>query len=124
MANLLPLPFALLRRWPVPLAACSVESLLPVSLSLEPFLSISLPLRIVPTMPALTAFFRSRTPALYGAACLSTSLAPTLLPSLPLAAVPRRRCAALSCLPLLSPQPVTGLSAVLPSRPLLSSLAP
>ena len=57
MATLLPLPFALLHRCPVPLAVDSVESRLPVSLSLEPFLSLSFPLRIVPTVPALTAFF-------------------------------------------------------------------
>ena len=57
MATLLPLPFALSPRCPVPLAAYSVESRLPASLSLEPFLSLSFPLRTVPTMPALTAFF-------------------------------------------------------------------
>ena len=124
MATLLPLPFALLSRCPLPLPAYSVESRLPVSLSLEPFLSRSFPLRTEPTIPALTAFLLSRTPALHCAACVSTSLAPTLLLSLPLAAVPLRRCAALSCLPSLSPHPATGLSAVLRSRPLQPFLAP
>ena len=124
MPTLLPLPFALSPCCPLPLAAYSVESRLPVSLSLTPFLSLFFPLRTVPTIPALTAFFQSRTPALHRAACVSTLLAPTLLPPLPLALVPLHRCAALSWLPFLSPQPVTGLSAVLPSRPLLSSLAP
>ena len=94
-----------------------------MSLSLEPFLSRSFPLRTVPTMPALTAFFLSRTPALHRAACVSTSLAPSLLLSLPLAAVPLRRCAALFCLPSLSPHSATGLSAVLSSQPLQFSLA-
>ena len=57
MATLLPLPFALSPCPPVPLAAYSVESRLPVSLPLEPFLSGAFPLRTVTTMPALTAFF-------------------------------------------------------------------
>ena len=124
MATLLPLPFALSPRCPVPLAAYCGESRLLVSLSLEPFLSRSFPLRTVSTMPALTAFFYSRIPALHRAACLSTSLAPAFLPSLPVAAAPRRYCAALPSLPLLSPQPATRLSAVHLSRPLLSTLAP
>ena len=57
MATLLPVPFALSPRCPVPLAAYSVESRLPVSLSLEPFLFLSFTLLTVPTMPAPTAFF-------------------------------------------------------------------
>ena len=124
MATLLSLPFAFSPRCPVPLAAHSVESRLPVSLPLEPFLSRSFPLRTVPTMLALTAFYFSRTPALHRAACVSTLLAPTLSLSLPLAAVPLRRCAALLLLPYLSPHPSTGLPAVLPNRPLQPPLAP
>ena len=124
MATLLLLPFVFLSRCPVPLAAHSLESRLPVSLPLEPFLSRSFPLRTVPTMLALTAFYLSHTPALHRAACVSTSLAPTLLLSLPLAAVPLRRCVALFRLPSLSPHPATGLPAVLPSRPLQPPLAP
>ena len=57
MATLLPLPLALSPACPVPLLPTLVESRLPVSLSLEPFLSRSFPLRTVPTMPSLTAFF-------------------------------------------------------------------
>ena len=124
MATLLPLPLAFSPRCPVSLAAYSVESRLPVSLPLEPFLSRSLPLRTMPTMLALAALYLSRTPALYRAACVSTLLAPPLLLSLPLAAVPFRHCAALFCLPSLSPHPTTGLPAVLPSRPLQTPLAP
>ena len=124
MASLLPLLFTLSPHCPVPLAAYSVESRLPVSLSLEPFLSRSCPLRTTPTKPALTAFYLSCTPALHRAACVSTTLAPTLLLSLPLSTVPLSRCAALFCLPSLSPHPATGLSAVLPFPPLQPSLAP
>ena len=86
MATLLPLPFAFSARFPVSLAAYSVESRLPVSLPLEPFLPRSFPLRTVPTMLATAAFYLSRTPALHRAACVFTSLAPPLLLPLPLAA--------------------------------------
>ena len=97
---------------------------MPVSLPLEPCLSCSFPLRTVPTILALTAFYLSCTPALHRGARVSTSLAPTLLLSLPLAAAPLRHCAALFCLPSLSPLPATGLPAVLPSLPLQPPLAP
>ena len=80
-----------------------------MSLPLEPCLSRSFPLRTVPTMLALTAFYLSRSPALHRAARVSTSLAPTPMLSLPLAAAPLRRCGALFCLPSLSPHPATGL---------------
>ena len=83
-----------------------------MSLPLEPSLSRSFFLRTVPTMLALTAFYLSRTPAPHRAARLSTSLAPTPLLSLPLAAAALRHFAALFCLPSLSLHPATGLPAV------------
>ena len=115
MATLLPLPFAFSPRCPVSLAAYSVESRLPVSPPLEPFLPRSFPLRTVPTMLAPAAFYLSRTLALHSAACVSTALAPPLLLSLPLAVVPLHRWAALFCLPYLPPHPNTGLPTALPS---------
>ena len=117
MATLLPLPFALSPRCPVSLAAYSVESRLPVSLPLEPFLPRSFPLRTVPALLALAAFYLSRTLALHCAASVSTALAPPLLLSLPLAAVPLCRRAALFCLPYLPPHPTTGLPAALRPDP-------
>ena len=116
-----PLPFARSLCFPLPLAACSLLSCLPLSPSIEPPLPLSYPSRTLSTVPVVAAFF-SLTPALY-CSWLSASLAPTLLPSLPLAGAPRPCLGALPSLPFPSLRSATGLAAVPPFCLLLPTLA-
>ena len=109
-----PLPFRPAAPCPLPPTPWSLAFPCP---SLDPFLPRSVSLRTVHTMLALAAFYLSRTLVLRRTACVSTLLAPPLLLSFPLAAVPLRRCATLLCLPYLSPHPTTGLPAALPPDP-------
>ena len=96
--------------FPLPPAACSLLSYLPLSPCLEP---LSYPSRTLIAVPALAAFFAPCTPALYRS-CLPASLTRTLLSSLLLTVAPRRCFAALPSLPFPSVQSTAGFAAVPP----------